>query len=442
MRTVEEHREAILASVTAGAPRRVPLEDAVGLVLAGDVRAVMPLPPFDNSAMDGYAVRVADVAAASSRHPAVLRVIADLPAGSGEDPDLRPGTCARIMTGAPVPSGAEAVVPVEASDGGTDVVAITEPARPGQHVRRASEDVAIGDRVLRAGTPLGSVHLAAAAATGSGTVLAHPRPRVAVLSTGSELRAPGEVGAMRRGLIPDSNSFLLAAAVEDAGCEAVRIGAVPDDPAVLGAVLDALLSEGDLPGRARPPSVGPVDAIITSGGVSVGAYDVVKALFSSPEGDDPGSPGRWPATGVGFTSVAMQPGKPQGFGGLVRSDGAWVPVFAVPGNPVSAFVSFEVFVRPALGTMRGLPASSLDREVVAARAVRGWRCPPGRRQYIPVRLDRAGDRWIVEPAGPRGSGSHLAVTLAAANGLGVVDAAVEEVRPGDTVPVMRTGAHQ
>lgn len=413
MRSVEEHRAAILAAVVPGAPRAVSVADAAGLVLAADLHAVIALPPFDNSAMDGYAVLVSDVAGATNGHPAVLRVIADLAAGADEVPRLRPGTCARIMTGAPMPPTAEAVVPVEATDGGTDVVTITAPARPGQHVRRAAEDVAEGDLVLPAGVLLGPAQVAAAAATGHGTVLAYPRPRVGVVSTGSELVPPGAPAG--RGHIPDSNSVLLAAAVRDAGCDVVRVGAVPDDAAVLAAVFDRLLGEDG------------VDAVVTSGGVSVGAYDVVKAYLGRD--DAPG--------GVTFTTVAMQPGKPQGFGLLGRPGGARVPVFALPGNPVSAFVSFEVFVRPALGRMRGL--ASGDRAVVRARASEGWRCPPGRRQYIPVVASRGPAGWDVRPAGPRGSGSHLTVTLAAANALGVVAAEVEEVRAGDELAVLLLG---
>jgi molybdopterin molybdotransferase len=442
VRTVEEHLAVILASVRAMAPRRVPLEVASGLVLASDVHAALALPPFDNSAMDGYAVRAEDVALASSSRPVVLRVVADLPAGSAEDPALPPGTCARIMTGAPLPTAADAVVPVEASDGGTQRVTILAPGRHGQHVRRAGEDVTVGDVVLTAGTALGAPQLAAAAATGNAWMHVHPRPRVAVISTGSELVPPGHGNVSRRGLIPDSNSYLLAAAVAEAGCEAVRIGAVPDDPVRLGGVLDAVLRGDAVPGG---PGGGPVDAIVTSGGVSVGAYDVVKALFAPggrPEPGDwaePRDPGSRGGTGVQFATVAMQPGKPQGFGALDRPDGARVPVFALPGNPVSAFVSFEVFVRPALRALRGVPGGALTREIVSARASVGWRCPPGRRQYLPVVVRHTGRGWDARPAGPRGSGSHLAVTLAAANGLGIVDAGVDAVRPGDTVPVMLTG---
>lgn len=412
MITVEEHRAAVLAVVRPSEVVEVPLAEADGLVLAADVHALVTLPPFDNAAMDGYAVLVGDVAAASPERPVRLEVVADLPAGAGEDPVLRPGTCARIMTGAPVPASAEAVVPVEATDGGTSVVEIRAAAAPGQHVRRAGEDVVAGAGVLGARTLLGPAQVAAAAATGHGTLRAHRRPRVGVVSTGSELVPAGT--ALRRGLIPDSNSLLLAACVRAAGCEPVRLGAVPDDAARLRETLDALL------GGARA-----VDAVVTSGGVSVGAFDVVKELFAG-------------SRGVAFTTVAMQPGKPQGFGLVRRADGADVPLFALPGNPVSAYVSFEVFVRPALQVMRGLPVARADRPRVEARAAEGWRTPARRRQYIPVRLRRDGDGWTVRPAGRRGSGSHLAATLAAAQGLGVVAAEVEQVRAGDVVPVLVT----
>ncbi|KGM14735.1 hypothetical protein N867_16575, partial [Actinotalea fermentans ATCC 43279 = JCM 9966 = DSM 3133] len=234
------------------------------------------------------------------------------------------------------------------------------------------------------------------------TVTAHRRPRVLVLATGSELVAPGEPRA--RGQIPDSNSFLLAAAVTAAGCEAVRLPPVPDDAARLREVLAA--HEAD------------VDAVITAGGVSVGAYDVVKEALTG-WGD------------VAFVAVAMQPGKPQGLGRLPGG----TPVFCLPGNPVSVFVSFEVLVRPALLRMRGLTA--VDRPTVPATVEDGWRTPPGRAQYMPVALRDEGGAWRVRRAVPGGSGSHLAAGLAAADGLAVVPLDTSEVRSGDLLTVMR-----
>lgn len=400
MRTVAEHRAAALALVAPLGPVEVDLDEAPGHVLADAVAAGAPSPPWDNSAMDGYAVRAADVAAADATCPVLLRVVADLPAGTAEVPVVGPGTAARIMTGAPFPDGADAVVPVEQTDGGIDVVAVRGSVEPGRHVRRAGEDVAAGTPVLVPGVVLAERHVAAAAAAGVAVVRVRRRPRVAVLSTGSELAVAG--APLRRGLIHDSNSHLLAAAAAGAGCAVVRVGAVPDDPARLRDLLAA--------------QDGAVDAVITSGGVSVGAYDVVKAALQD-WGD------------VAFDRVAMQPGKPQGLGRL--PDGT--PAFCLPGNPVSALVSFEVFVRPALLRMRGL--RDVDRPMVRATVLQGWRTPEGRAQYMPVSLDPGGTG--VRPAVPGGSGSHLVTGLARADGLAVVPAEVSDVRVGETVDVMR-----
>ncbi|WNB87241.1 gephyrin-like molybdotransferase Glp [Cellulomonas sp. ATA003] len=332
MRTVPEHRRAALALVRPLPVTHVPIAEADGLVLAEDVVAPEALPRWDNSAMDGYAVRAADVAAATADSPVGLRVLADLPAGSEAEPEVTAGTAARIMTGAPVPPGADAVVPVEVTDGGTVHVLVTAPAAPGAHVRRAGEDLAAGDPVLAAGALLGPAQVSAAASVGRGTLAVHRRPRVAVLSTGSELVTPGQ--PLRRGQIPDSNSYLLAALVRAAGCDAVRLGAVPDDAPTLRALLAGW---DDAPPDER------VDAVISSGGVSMGAYDVVKEVLA----DD---------AGMEFVAVAMQPGKPQGIGRLPGG----TPVLALPGNPVSAFVSFHVFVRPVLHRLRGLAVPSDD----------------------------------------------------------------------------------
>lgn len=402
MRTVAEHRAAALALAAPLEPVQVPIGAAAGHVLARDVRTDAPLPPWDNSAMDGYAVRAADVAGAGPAGPVVLRVVADLPAGSADAPVVGPGEAARIMTGAPVPPGADAVVPVEDTDGGTGVVEVRSPARPGAHVRRAGEDARAGDVVLAAGALLAERRVGAVAAAGAGAVTVHRRPRVLVLATGSELVAPGEPRA--RGQIPDSNSFLLATAVADAGCEVLRLRPVPDDAALLRGVL-AEHEAG-------------VDAVITAGGVSVGAYDVVKEALTG-----------WGE--VEFVAVAMQPGKPQGLGRLPGG----TPVYCLPGNPVSVFVSFEVLVRPALLRMRGLAV--VDRPTVRAVVEDGWRTPPGRAQYMPVVLREEDGSWWARRAVPGGSGSHLAAGLAAADGLAVVPVDVPEVRSGDPLTVMR-----
>jgi len=402
MRTVEEHRAAALALARPLPTVELPIAVAAGHVLAGDVRADGPLPPWDNSAMDGYAVRAADLVGADPRTPATLRVVADLPAGSAATPVVGPGEAARIMTGAPMPPGADAVVPVEDTDAGTAVVEVRAAPRPGAYVRRVGEDAHVGDVVLAAGSQLTERRVGAVAAAGAGTVVVHRRPRVLVLATGSELVAPGEPRA--RGQISDSNSYLLAAAVTAAGCEAVRLPPVPDDAARLRAVLLAHLPD--------------VDAVVTAGGVSVGAYDVVKEALTG-----------W--ADVEFVTVAMQPGKPQGLGRL--PDGT--PVFCLPGNPVSVFVSFEVLVRPALLRMRGL--SGVDRSTLRAVAEDGWHTPSGRVQYMPVALREEDGSWRARRAVAGGSGSHLAAGLAAADGLAVVPADVPEVRAGDLLTVMR-----
>jgi molybdopterin molybdotransferase len=416
MRTTEEHLAAALALVEPLPEIEVALDDALGCVLTRPLLAPDPLPRWDNSSMDGYAVRAGDTAGASVGMPRVLRVLADLAAGSAEDPEVVPGTTARIMTGAPLPQGADAVVPVESTDGGVVVVRVHAAAAPGDFVRRVGEDAHAGDVVLAEGAQLNAQQIGAAAGIGAGRVHVRPRPRVAVLATGSELVAPGS--PLRRGQIPDSNSHLLTAAVREAGGVPVPLATVPDDPAVFRTVLAGL--------RGR------VDAVVTSGGVSMGAFDVVKEALR----DEPG---------MEFVAVAMQPGRPQGLGTL--ADGT--PVFCLPGNPVSVFVSFEVFVRPAILRMRGF--RSVRRPRLTAVVVDGWRSPPGRAQYMPVVLERAddaraddgwfvpawfGDGWTVRQVARGGSGSHLVASLGGAQALAVVPADVVEVAPGDAVPVM------
>ncbi|KQY46309.1 gephyrin-like molybdotransferase Glp [Cellulomonas sp. Root137] len=395
MRSLTEHRAAALALASPLPAVEVLLDDADGLVVADDLRTDEPLPRWDNSAMDGYGVRHADVV----ELPATLRVVADLPAGTADEPVVGPGTAARIMTGAPVPAGADTIVPVELTDAGTATVRVREAPAAGVHIRRAGEDAVPGDVVVAAGTLLGPAAIAAVASLGRATVRVHRRPRVGVVSTGDELVAPGT--PLRRGQLPDSNSWLLASAVRDAGGTPVRIGPVPDDVDALRSVL------ADLDGS--------VDAIITSGGVSVGAYDVVKAALA----DEPG---------VEFLPVAVQPGKPQGLGRLPGG----TPIYTLPGNPVSSFASFEMFVRPALLRMRGL--AEVERPTVQAVADEGWTTPPGRAQLMPV-------RWVgpdrVVRATARGSGSHLVARLALAEGLAVIPAEIDAVVAGDRVTVLK-----
>jgi molybdopterin molybdotransferase len=381
-----------VASLLAPMPAEdAPLPQARGRVLAVDVTAKVALPGFDNSAMDGYAVRAAEVAGA----PVTLPVAFDIPAGRTDVPALPDGAVARIMTGAPVPVGADAIVPVEQTDGGTQTVAIQAAAALGAHVRRTAEDVREGDVVLTAGTVLGPAQIGIAAAVGHPTLAVRRRPVVLVLSTGSELITPGT--PLLPGQIYESNGPMLAAAVEEAGGRAELLRFVPDDVAQFLTVL-AERTAG-------------VDLVLTSGGVSAGAYEVVKDALA----------GR----GVTFGKVAMQPGGPQGAG---RLDGG-VPVVTLPGNPVSAQVSFEVFVRPALRAALGHPHP--DRPVVVARLGERLTSPAGRRQFRRGVLD-ATSGTVSEIGGPP---SHLLGALAKADCLIVVPEATTELLAGASVSV-------
>lgn len=397
------HLERILASITPlGTVETVRLPDAAGRTLAASVDALVDLPSFDNSAMDGYAVRRADVADATPDGPVVLDVVADLPAGAAATAPIGPGQAARIMTGAPVPPGADAVVPVERTDAGTARVAIHAAPRPGHHIRRRGEDLRAGDRVLTAGMELGPRRIAAAAAAGLAELPVVGVPRVAVVATGSELVEPGET--LGPGRIHDSNSLLLATLVADAGCLVTEARHLPDDPRVL---------------RDWLASREACDALIFSGGVSVGAYDVVRQVLG-----DLGT--------VRFDRVAMQPGKPQAFGAL--PDGT--PVFGLPGNPVAVAVSFEAFVRPALLRLSG--RADVLRPTWRAVAEVGWRSPAGRRQYMPVTLGADRGTPTVRPATAGGSGSHLVGGLALADGFAIVPEDAEQVAPGEVVEVAIT----
>ncbi|KAA1418454.1 molybdopterin molybdotransferase MoeA [Nocardioides humilatus] len=364
LRTVAEHQRAIAELIGSLAPTTLPVAEAAGLVLAEPVLAPESLPSFDNSAMDGYAVRAAEISTASDDAPVRLPVTADIPAGSPGG-ELAAGTARRIMTGAPLPRGADAVVEVEATDGDTEVVAIRTAREVGSFVRVAGGDIVAGATALPGGTVIGPAQIGLLAALGVGSVVVRPRPRVLVCSTGSELTDDPEPAA---GQIRDSNSIMLAAAVEDAGCIAVRRLWSSDDVTTFLATLDAELDAG-------------IDLVLTSGGVSAGAYEVVKDALGP--------------RGVEFTKVAMQPGMPQGSGQY-----GGTPVVCLPGNPVSALVSFEVFVRPALRAAFGHPRP--NRDVVTATLTEALTSPPGKRQLRRGLLDRSAG--TVALTGPAGSG--------------------------------------
>ncbi|MFE6491379.1 gephyrin-like molybdotransferase Glp [Streptomyces sp. NPDC057748] len=427
--SVEEHLDDILGAVRPLEPIELQLHDAQGCVLVEDVMVEIALPPFDNSSMDGYAVRVADVEGADEEFPAVLTVIGDIAAGSDGlpgDRSLGPGEAARIMTGAPLPAGAEAVVPVEWTDGGTGggpadamrslreapegaggEVRVHRPVEARAHVRARGSDVKPGDLALGAGSVIGPPQIGLLAAIGRSTVKVRPRPRVVVISTGSELVQPGE--ELTGGRIYDSNSFALTAAAKDAGAIAYRVGAVTDDADTLRATIEDQLIRADI--------------VVTTGGVSVGAYDVVKeALSSVGDEDEPGS-------GIDFRKLAMQPGKPQGFGSIGPDH---TPLLALPGNPVSSYISFELFVRPVIRTLMGL--KDVNRPTVRATLStdKALSSPSGRRQFLRGTYDA--EAGAVTPVG--GSGSHLIAALAQSDALIVLPEDVTSAEPGTDTEVI------
>ncbi|MEU5715407.1 gephyrin-like molybdotransferase Glp [Streptomyces sp. NPDC020403] len=427
--SVDEHLDDILAAVRPLEPIELQLPDAQGCVLVEDVVAEVALPPFDNSSMDGYAVRVSDVEGADEEFPAVLTVIGDVAAGDGGLADGRsvgPGEAARIMTGAPLPAGAEAVVPVEWTDGGTGggpaaamrahseapegaggEVRVHRSVEARAHVRERGSDVRPGDLALRAGAVVGPAQIGLLAAIGRSTVKVRPRPRVVVVSTGSELAQPGE--ELTGGRIYDSNSFALTAAARDAGAIAYRVPAVADDAATLRATIEDQLIRADI--------------IVTTGGVSVGAYDVVKEALSYV--DDEAEPG----SGIEFRKLAMQPGKPQGFGSIGPDH---TPLLALPGNPVSSYVSFELFVRPAIRVLMGL--QDAHRPTVRAKLSvdKALTSPAGKRQFLRGTYDA--EAGTVTPVG--GAGSHLIAALAQADALIVLPEDTTSAEPGTETEVI------
>jgi molybdopterin molybdotransferase len=398
--TVDEHVERIVESLEPLHPYDQPLLEALGLPVCENITAPMDLPAFDNSAMDGYAVYFDDVVTASEDHPVHLPVVGEMAAGQTKLFALSPGTAVRIMTGAPVPQGADAIVPVEWTDGGVASVRITKAPQLDQHVRHQGEDVKVGDVLLEDGSILGPRQLGLLASVGRSQVRSRPRPRIVIMSTGAELREPGT--ALGHDSVYDANSYMLAAAARATGAIAYRVGIVSDDPNDFRDALSDQLVRADL--------------VVTSGGVSKGAYDVVKEVLSE-------------LGTVSFGEVGMQPGKPQGFG-FVGEDST--PIITLPGNPVSSYVSFEVFVVPAIRRMMGrLP---YRRPMVRALCSQGFASIPGRQQYVRAQFEIDGKGAHVAPIG--GHGSHLVGDLSQANALIVVPSEVTSVRGGSQVQVL------
>jgi molybdopterin molybdotransferase len=393
--SVDDYRARVLAGIAALHPTSTPLLDALGLVVADDIRTSRPMPGFDNSSMDGYAVRSSDFAGASG--DVVLTVIDDLPAGAGAGVTITAGCAARIMTGAPVPAGADCVVPIEQTDGGVSTVTVQSIPTAGAYIRRAGEDLPQGSLAVPRGSIVTTRNLALIASCDLSTVPTRPRPRVVVMSTGSELVAPGSEVAF--GQVVDCNSYLLAAAAAEAGAEVTRIGPVSDSFEEFTAALEQHAATADL--------------IITSGGVSMGAYDTVKEVLTA-------------RGGVEFLKVAMNPGMPQGFG---RVDG--VPIITLPGNPVSTYVSFEAFVRPAIRKMLG--HANLFRPERTATITESITSPGGKRQFARGTVSGR-DRLEVAPVG--GQGSHVIGGLSRANCIIVIPETVTEVRAGSSVSII------
>jgi molybdopterin molybdotransferase len=374
------------------------IADALGAVVVDDVVAAEPIPPFDNTAVDGYAVQAGDTATP----PVRLAVVGEIAAGDAPEVTIGPGQAARIMTGAPVPPGCDAVVMVEDTaplDDGR-AVEVRAAAAAGDHVRRAGDDVRPGDVVVPAGTVLRPGHLGVLASLGLAEVVVRRRARVGVLSTGDEL-VDAPPGRLRPGQIRDSNRPTLLALLREAGCDTVDLGVAPDDEAAITAAVERGVRE--------------CDAILTSGGVSVGDFDYVKAVLDRL-GD------------MTWMQVAIRPAKPFAFG-VVKG----VPVFGLPGNPVSSMVSFEVFARPALRRMAG--HGTVDRPRVSAVAVEPFpRRPDGKIHFVRIVAEPGDDgRLRVRSAG--GQGSHQLAAMAAADGLAVLPDG-DGVDAGEPVEVM------
>lgn len=412
--TLEEARARIFEDIVPLRAETVPLSEALGRVLAADTEALLTLPPWDNSAMDGFAVRSGDTAGASAEAPVRLRVVGEVAAGHEPGVRVEPGTAARILTGAMLPPGADAVVPVEATDAPEGAAALPEsvdiraPAKRGAHVREAGSDIWQGDALLPAGTRISPAAVAALAATGHARVEVHRQPRVAIIATGDELSPLGE--PLAPASIPDSNSESIAAQVIAAGAVPVRLGIARDDPdAVRERLLEGILA---------------ADVLVATGGVSVGAYDIVKDVF-----EEIGSLDLW--------RVAIQPGKPLAYGSAARPDGGRCILFGLPGNPVSSFITFELFVRPVLRRLRGEPATQ-GRPIVRAVLEETVRKSAERRAFIRVRLDEEPDdagAYRARLAG--GQGSHVLSALAVANGLAVIPEGPPELPAGTEVEVIR-----
>jgi len=407
--SVEEALERVLSYVNLLEAEEKPILDALGQVVVDDVVSDINIPPLDNTAMDGYAVRAADTVAASERAPVTLRVVGELAAGYVFDGVVEAGTAVRIMTGAPMPRGADAIVPFEETDEPSGrafgsfaksraVVGVLKAAEPGANIRRAAEDVRVGQPIIRAGAVLHPAQIGVLASLGRATVRVHRRPVVAILSTGDEVREPGQ--PLEPGQIYDSNAYSIAAMVLANGGVPKRLGIAKDTVEALTAKLREGLD---------------ADMLVTSAGVSRGDYDVVKDVLAK-EGE------------VDFWTVRMRPGKPLAFGAFA-SGARRVPHLGLPGNPVSSMVSFELFGRPAIFKMLG--RDDWQRPRVRAIAEEAIPNTDARRVFARAIVTRRDGRYYAALTGPQGSG--VLTSMAVANAFAVVPEDVPGINAGDEV---------
>ncbi|GGK49251.1 molybdotransferase-like divisome protein Glp [Nocardia camponoti] len=412
MRSVEDQLIKVTAAAVAPRPVRVAISEAQGLLCAEDVITERPLPGFDQAAIDGYAVRSVDVSAAGvdvrdedgELIDLTLPVVGEVVAGSRQPIRLQPRQTVRVDTGAPLPTLADAVLPLDFTDGGRARIKVFEAVRSGDYVRRVGDDVQPGDVAVRAGTIIGAAQVGLLAAVGQDKVLVHPRPRISIISIGGELididRTPGP------GQVYDVNSYALAAAARDAGADVNRVGIVSADPRALRDVVEGQLVRSEV--------------VVIAGAVGGWASEQVREALD----------------GLGeleVARVAMHPGSVQGFGRLGRDE---VPTFLLPSNPVSALVVFEIMVRPLIRIALGRRQPM--RRIINARTITPINSMPGRKGYLRAQLlrDETTGDYLVQPLGSNNGGSsHLLVTLAEANSLIVVEPDDTEFRTGDEVRV-------
>ncbi len=399
MLAVEEARRRILEKFHPLEGERIPVLEALGRVLMEDIHAPMDIPPLANSAMDGYAIRIEDVAQATPENPAILQVVADLAAGYVLETPLQPGQAVRIMTGAPIPQGTEAVAPFEHVQRQGDTVIIPRSYSLWKNIRHAGEDVKANQVVLQAGTVLRPQEIGMLAALGNPTVLVHRRPRVAVLSTGDEIidaAAPWQPGKIR-----DANGYTVSALILKYGGIPLRMGIAPDTIEALTAKVQEALDAG-------------ADFIVTSGGVSMGDFDVVKKVLAA-EGE------------MHFWRARMKPGKPLAFGTIKG-----VPLIGLPGNPVSSAISFELFGRPAILTMLGKTA--LQKPTIDAILVDAIKRKDNRRHYMRVWLETREDQTYAHLTGDQGSG--ILLSMVQADGLAIIPEDVDHTPPNFPVKIL------